>query len=231
MAFIAPNRVLESTTTEGTGPVALTAVEGYDRLSQASGIVVGDVVHYLIQAVNAVGKPLPDWEVGRGTYSAANELTRTTVVASSNSDAAVNFGPGTKQVAVTILSPMSSLQIAADWRAMLDLGKSAVLIDSATGGALVPTGTTAQRGAATTKKVRINDTTGKLEFSNGTRWQVAGGATGGEDDQSFFMNNKLMGAGKNMVVPADQNAGTFGPFEIPDGTSLEILDGGSWTIV
>lgn len=229
MAFRAPNRVLESTTTEGTGPLTLVAVEGYKRLSEGEGIVLGDAVHYLVEAVNAVGKPTGAWEAGRGTYSAINEITRTTPIESSNNDAAVNFGPGSKRVSVTILAPLTSAQIAADWREMLDLGKSAVLIDSATGGALIPVGTTAQRGAPTTRKVRINSTTGKLEYSDGTRWNQLGGATGGGNDQIFYLNGTVIT--EPFVIPANTNAVSVGPLEIANGVDIEISDGSSWSIV
>jgi hypothetical protein len=45
--------------------------------------------------------PGSSFETGTGTYSAANTLTRTTVISSSSSNALVNFGGGTKDVFIT----------------------------------------------------------------------------------------------------------------------------------
>lgn len=98
--------VFESTTTTGTGALALAgALTGY----QAFGAVlsVGDTCYYSLRAVDASGNLTGQWEVGLGTYSAANTLTRTTVLGSSNANAAVNFGAGTKYVALT--APASRL--------------------------------------------------------------------------------------------------------------------------
>ena len=43
-----------------------------------------------------------EWEVGLGTYSGTNTLTRTTVLSSSNSGSATNFSAGTKFVFITL---------------------------------------------------------------------------------------------------------------------------------
>jgi hypothetical protein len=50
---------------------------------------------------------LNEWETGTATYSSANTLTRTTVSASSNAGAAVNFSAGTKNVSLVLLSAKS----------------------------------------------------------------------------------------------------------------------------
>jgi hypothetical protein len=61
---------------------------------------VGQTCPYCIVAVDSNGNPSGDWEVGTGTYSAANTLTRTAVEASSNSNSAVSFAAGTKRVSL-----------------------------------------------------------------------------------------------------------------------------------
>lgn len=91
MTLILQDRVRESTTTTGTGPVTLNgAVGGYRRFSAVMS--VGDTCWYTIAL------PGGAWETGRATYTALNTLSRTTVFNSSNADALVNFGPGTKDV-------------------------------------------------------------------------------------------------------------------------------------
>jgi hypothetical protein len=95
MALILADRVLETTTTTGTGAIALAAaVTGYRRFSAVCA--TNDTVYYSIIALDANGNPSGDWETGLGTYSSANTLTRTTPLASTNAGAAVNFAAGTK---------------------------------------------------------------------------------------------------------------------------------------
>lgn len=108
MPFKLFDRIQETATTTGTGDFALAgAVTGFKTF--ASRYSVGDSLYYAIQSVSASGIPSGDWEVGIGTYSAAATLSRTTVLASSNSDALVNFGAGDKRVGVT----MTALQGAS----------------------------------------------------------------------------------------------------------------------
>jgi hypothetical protein len=107
MAYIVADRVKETTTVTGTGPATLLgAASGYR--SFASQLSIGDTCAYAIVNANA-----SEWEVGIGTYSAVNTLTRTTIQASTNSNAVVNFSAGTKDVflaptANTILSDVTS---------------------------------------------------------------------------------------------------------------------------
>ena len=97
MALVINDRVKVTSTTTGTGAMALgAAVTGFETFAQ--GIGNNNTTYYCIfnQGTN-------EFEVGLGTLdgSSAN-LTRTTVISSSNSDAAVNFGSGTKDVFCTL---------------------------------------------------------------------------------------------------------------------------------
>lgn len=96
MAFVIADRVLETTTTTGTGAITLAgATTGYQSFGSAIGN--GNSTYYTI-AINGG----TDWEVGIGTYTASGTtLSRDTVLASSNSGNLVNFGAGTKDVFVT----------------------------------------------------------------------------------------------------------------------------------
>ena len=97
MALVINDRVKESSTSTGTGAFALTgSVTGFE--SFATGIGNNNTTYYAIfnQGTN-------EWEVGLGTLDATSaNLTRTTVISSSNSDAAVNFTGGTKDVFCTL---------------------------------------------------------------------------------------------------------------------------------
>jgi hypothetical protein len=94
MAFILDDRVRESSTTTGTGAIALGGAPGGHQAFSAV-MSIGDTCWYSIVL------PGSAWETGLGTYSALNTLTRTTVISSSNSGALVNFSAGTKDVFIT----------------------------------------------------------------------------------------------------------------------------------
>ena len=107
MAQRLEDRVLETSTTTGTGSLTLAgAVTGFRTFDEA--VAAADTFPYYIEAVDADGVPTGDYEVGMGTYSGSNVLARTSVVLSSNSDAAVNFGAGTKRVGLGVPAPNST---------------------------------------------------------------------------------------------------------------------------
>ena len=93
MALIIKDRVKETTTTTGTGNVALGgAVSNFVTFS--SVLSDSDTTYYAIVDSNN-----SDFEVGLGTYvSSGNTIPRTTVLASSNSGSAVNLSSGSKVI-------------------------------------------------------------------------------------------------------------------------------------
>jgi hypothetical protein len=95
MALVLADRVKETTTTTSTGTVTLLgASTGYQSFSAIGN---GNSTYYTI-----AGQTTSEWEVGIGTYtSSGTTLSRTTVLASSNSGSLVNFSAGTKDVFVT----------------------------------------------------------------------------------------------------------------------------------
>lgn len=95
MALVVKDRVKETATTTGTGAVTLGgAVTGFESFSSA--LANSDTTYYAISHRNA-----DEWEVGLGTYN-SGVLTRTTILESSNSDSAVSFTAGTKDVFITL---------------------------------------------------------------------------------------------------------------------------------
>ena len=95
MPLVVKDRVKETTTTTGTGTITLAgAAAGFQSFA---AIGTGNTTYYAI-----VDQTPGAWEVGIGTYTATGTtLSRTTVLASSNSGSLVNFGAGTKDVFVT----------------------------------------------------------------------------------------------------------------------------------
>jgi hypothetical protein len=97
MALVINNRVRELTSTTGTGTVTLGgAVGGFQTF--AAGIGNDNTTYYTI-SINSEN----EWEVGRGTLNSdSSTLARTEVLESSNSDAAVDFSAGSKEVFCTL---------------------------------------------------------------------------------------------------------------------------------
>jgi len=95
MALVLKDRVKETSTTTGTGTFTLAGTSaGFQAFS-----VIGDgnTTYYTIALQGS-----SEFEVGLGTYTlSGTTLARTTILASSNSNNAVNFSAGTKDVFVT----------------------------------------------------------------------------------------------------------------------------------
>ena len=110
MALVLNDRVKETTTTTGTGTVNLAGAEtGFE--SFVSGIGNSNTCYYAI-----VHQTADEFEVGLGTITDAtpDTLARTTVISSSNSDSAVNFSAGTKDVFCTLPASKSVFEDASD---------------------------------------------------------------------------------------------------------------------
>ena len=96
MAFVIADRVRETTTTEGTGTIALGgAVTNFETFT--ANLSNSDTTYYAI-----VDNTNGDFEVGLGTFTASGSTLSRSVIASSNSNNLVNFGVGTKDVFITV---------------------------------------------------------------------------------------------------------------------------------
>ena len=101
--LVLEDRVIESTTTTGTGSLTLAGpLTGFRAFS--SVMVVGDTCKYALWEVDGSGAASGGWEVGTGTYTGSNTLSRDIVSESSNSNSLVNFAAGTKYVSISLLS-------------------------------------------------------------------------------------------------------------------------------
>jgi hypothetical protein len=100
MALIVKDRVLESSTSTGTGSFTLTGAQtGYQSFSAIGN---GNTTYYTIQGKNPDGTLTSEWEVGEGTWSTGNTLARNTVLSNSlGTTALINFSDGSKDVFVT----------------------------------------------------------------------------------------------------------------------------------
>lgn len=132
MALVIGDRVLETSTTVGSGSIALGgASPGYQSFS--TGVGNGNQTYYAITLDGG-----SEWEVGIGTYTSVGDtLSRDTVLASSASGAKVSFSAGTKQVFVTYPAEKAvygdqSGNISAASNKIINLAEPDVATDAAT---------------------------------------------------------------------------------------------------
>ena len=99
-----------------------------------------------------------------------------------------------------------------------------------TGASILNVGTTGERPAVPEDgMVRYNSTTTKFEGYNGAWGALGGGATGGGADTVFFENSLTVAV--DYTIPADKNAGTFGPITIADSITVTVPATSVWSIV
>ena len=129
MALVLNDRVKETTTSTGTGTINLAGAEtGFETF--VAGVGNSNTCYYCIAHQSA-----NEFEVGLGTVTDAtpDTLARTTIISSSNSDSAVNFSAGTKDVFCTLPASKSVFEDSSNNVALA----GTVTIDTGTNG--VPT--------------------------------------------------------------------------------------------
>jgi hypothetical protein len=110
MALVLNDRVKETTATNGTGTIDLAGAEtGFETF--VAGVGNTNTTYYAI-----VHQAADEFEVGLGTVSDStpDTLSRTTIISSSNSDSAVNFSAGTKDVFCTLPASKAVFADASD---------------------------------------------------------------------------------------------------------------------
>ena len=97
MALVLKDRVLESSTSTGTGSFTLTGAQtGFQSFTAIGN---GNTTYYTIQGKNPDGTLTGEWEIGIGTWSTGNILSRDTVLSNSlGTTAKIVFSAGTKDV-------------------------------------------------------------------------------------------------------------------------------------
>lgn len=121
MVLVVADRVQETTSTTGTSDYTLLGAEtGF----QSFGAVMSDAdtTYYAITDDT-------DWEVGIGTYSTTGPtLARTTILSSSNSNAAVSWSAGTKKI---FLSYAAERAVYLDESGDLSVDGTTLFVDAA----------------------------------------------------------------------------------------------------
>ena len=192
MALVVKDRVRVTSATTGTGTFTLGAA--VNTFQDFSVIGDGNTTYYAI-----VDSASGDWEVGLGTYTASGTtLSRDTILESSNSGSAVNFGAGTKDVFVTYPAEkavyfdaadavnIDNLKFDANTISTTDTNGNLTVAPNGTGYAvfsgtqavLIPKGndTTERPGTPVSGMLRYNTTINEFEGYNGTAWASVGGS-------------------------------------------------------
>jgi len=105
------------------------------------------------------------------------------------------------------------------------------VITSATGSAILPVGTVAQRdGSPANGYIRANSETNQFEgYINGAWGQIGGGATGGGSNQVFVLNDQIVTV--DYTIPTGKNASSAGPITIDTGVTVTVPTDSTWVIV
>ena len=164
MALVLKDRVKETTTTTGTGTLTLAgAATGFQAFS-----VIGNAntTYYTISSSGS-----SEFEVGIGTYTlSGTTLARTTILASSNSNAAVNLSAGSKDVFVVYPAGKSvNLDAGTDAYAPQFAASNGIFVNNMTVGTsyTIPTGYAASSVGAVTISSGV-----VVTVPSGSRWVV-----------------------------------------------------------
>jgi hypothetical protein len=220
MAFTLSDRTKQNTTTTGTSSYTLISPPPTGYQDFDVGIGNANTCYYCATAGN-------EWEIGLGTVSSGGSITlaRTTIIQSTNSDAAVVWGSGTKEVFV--VSP-------ADVLKMLRITGTAQSIVITGGGntiTLAPaSGNTIQGGLTVTGATALpaGTTIGGLTPVFTTETLTAGaGLTGGGD---LSANRTFdVGAGTGITVNANDVQLDVASTRNVDHSAVSVIAGAGLT--
>ena len=192
MALVLKDRVKETTTTTGTGAISLgSAVANFQAFSAV--LSDADTTYYAI-----VDTTNNTFEVGLGTYaSSGNTLTRTTVLESSNSGSAVNFGAGSKNIFIAYPAE----------KAVYEESDGSVLIENL---------------ELNANAIKSTDTNGNIQlFPNGTGFTELYGNT---NAGTIRFNCESNSHGVTVQGPAHSAAATY-TVKLPDTLGLTQASG------
>ena len=218
MTFLVADRVQETCAAPGTGIVTLLgAVTQYQSFS--AGIGANNTTYYTI--ADQTGS---NWEVGLGTIGTTGlTLTRTTVLASSNSGSVVNFSSGTQYVWCDY--PAGKAVYGTGTTLVAPTG---TLLPVANGGTGVGTSTGSGSTVLSTSPTLVTPILGD---ATGTSLTVTAVVTGAEliASNGLILNSKAIGT--TFSIPSADNAMSVGPVTIASGVTITLPSGSRWVVL
>jgi hypothetical protein len=218
--------VHETASTTGTGNFTVSSVNGKQTFDDAHGTGGTDKFAYYISNRDAA-----EWEYGTGHLSDATTLVRDTVITSSNSDAAVNFSAGTKDVTNDIGADRAVETDTAQTISGVKTFSAAPVLPADTIDAITEIASGLKSGADTTLITGTAGTSGDLVQWNGDGDAVDGptppsGAIVGTTDSQTLTNKTLT---TPTITLADANGAaptTDGEIKFDrTGENIEVGDG------
>ena len=209
MALVLADRVLETCTSPGTGTVTLLgAVVGYQTFLASVGN--GNTTYYTIADQSGA-----NWEVGIGTVSTGPTLARTTILASSNAGALVDFSSGTQNVFVTYPAEKSVNKDAS--------GNVTIGAGTFTAGQIIDSALTSGRITFATTSGQLTDDA-DLTFDGVTITSPQMSASNG-----IFVNNQTIGT--SYSIPSGYSAMSSGPVTTSGGVTVTVPAGSRWVVL
>ena len=226
MAFVLSDRIKETTTTTSTGTYTLGgAVSGFETFT--ANLSNGDTTYYCCTDGT-------DFEVGLGTFaSSGTTLARTTIISSSNSNNAVNWSSGSRDIFCTLpgskviakngdgditLADNEEIQLGndADLRIFHNASHS-IIKDGGTGNLELCGSTVKIRNAGRTEDLLVANPNGSVELyhDNSLRFETTStGAkvTGGAGDGTLIIEADTDNATEtdNALLQLIQDGGAVG---------------------
>lgn len=192
MAFVLGDRVKQTTTTTGTGSYTLDTPSPIGYQDFSTGVGNGNTTFYVAVAGN-------EWEVGVGTVTTGSDIVLSrSVIKSTNSNSAVVWGAGTKEVFCVLPADAANMLrlSGSNQSIVITAGSDTITLDP-NGGSTIEGGLTVDGGLEADAI-----TVGSVDVVTETRTITSGdGLTGGGD---LSTNRTLaVGAGTGISVGAD----------------------------
>lgn len=179
----------------------------------------------VFDATGQVGVSVDNY-VDQATAAAASAAAASSS-ASAASTSATNAASSASAASGSATSAASSASAAAASATSLT---NVVTRTSATGAAVMPTGTTGERPTPSTGHFRFNSSLSQFEGYNGTAWgAVGGGATGGTGNQVVYENDQTISV--DYTLTAGKNGMSAGPITVNAGITLTVPSGAVYTVV
>lgn len=142
----------------------------------------------------------------------------------------LEVGSPASSIAITPVGELTSTNVQDVLSELDSEVTNKVIQTSATGAAIIPTGTTVQRpGSPVEGHFRRNSELGQWEGYDGSQWSGIGGASSGGGNPFCYENDIHITT--DYTITSGKNAMSAGPIFIDDGVTVTIPDDSTWSVV